>query len=539
MSEYDSRAGFGTHSHGRESSADAADSSFDLSVFAKDSLRMLLRLFWLPLLLAVVFGALLCYNAKRSYRPMYKASATFTVNVVGMSGASASYYSKSTAEQFARTFPYILTSGVLRNLICEDLIYPPATALIVLAFIGKHFHHDRAIYISVMIFTWAAAIFDFMKTLPASINAYVEGTTTLFTLETTAADPELAYKVLVSAIDKYPQVANYVVGNTELTLISPPAVPSAPYNSLSYASCIKKGAALGILLGIAVAVIAAATRKTVRSTAELKSILNLRCIGTLPYERVNRRLRNKDSVSLRDDDVTKNFGDSIKLIRSRIQKSAEEHGDKVILFASSVPGEGKTTVALNTAVALAQEGKCTVLIDCDVRKPATIGDFRGLKPAGLVEYLNGTAELADIISQPVDNLFVINGNTTADNAAELFRTDKMAELINALREVAELIILDSPPCAILADAQVLAGYSDCAVYVVCREYTRKSSLVNGIGNLSHTGIRFIGYVLNNAQSSASGLNYGRYSRYGRYSDRYGRYGRYGKYGKYGRYGKSK
>lgn len=136
-----------------------------------------------------------------------------------------------------------------------------------------------------------------------------------------------------------------------------------------------------------------------------------------------------------------------KAYPQRIQKSAEEHGDKVILFASSVPGEGKTTVALNTAVALAQEGKCTVLIDCDVRKPATIGDFRGLKPAGLVEYLNGTAELADIISQPVDNLFVINGNTTADNAAELFRTDKMAELINALREVAELIILDSPPCA--------------------------------------------------------------------------------------------
>ena len=103
MSEYDCRAGFGTHAHGRESSADAADSSFDLSVFAKDSLRMLLRLFWLPLLLAVVFSALFCYNAKRSYRPMYKASATFTVNVVGMSGASASYYSKSTAEQFARS----------------------------------------------------------------------------------------------------------------------------------------------------------------------------------------------------------------------------------------------------------------------------------------------------------------------------------------------------------------------------------------------------------------------------------------------------
>ena len=115
MSEYDCRAGSGTHAHGRESSADAADSSFDLSVFAKDSLRMLLRLFWLPLLLAVVFSALFCYNAKRSYRPMYKASATFTVNVVGMSGASASYYSKSTAEQFARTFPYILTSGFLRS----------------------------------------------------------------------------------------------------------------------------------------------------------------------------------------------------------------------------------------------------------------------------------------------------------------------------------------------------------------------------------------------------------------------------------------
>ena len=157
MSEYDCRAGFGTHSHGRESSADAADSSFDLSVFAKDSLRMLLRLFWLPLLLAVVFSALFCYNAKRSYRPMYKASATFTVNVVGMSGASASYYSKSTAEQFARTFPYILTSGVLRNLICEDLK---------------------------------------LKTLPASINAYVEGTTRSSPLKQPLPIPSLRTKFL-------------------------------------------------------------------------------------------------------------------------------------------------------------------------------------------------------------------------------------------------------------------------------------------------------------------------------------------------------
>lgn len=89
--------------------------------------------------------------------------------------------------------------------------------------------------------------------------------------------------------------------------------------------------------------------------------------------------------------LQKTSADPIKLIRSQGSKIREEHGDKVILFASSVPGEGKTTVALNTAVALAQEGKCTVLIDCDVRKPATIGDFRGLKPAGLVEYLNGTA----------------------------------------------------------------------------------------------------------------------------------------------------
>ncbi len=282
MSEYDCRAGFRQHMHTEEKALPMRRIHHLIFRCLQDSLRMLLRLFWLPFfLLAVVFSALFCYNAKRSYRPMYKASATFTVNVVGMSGASAFIIPNQPRSSLREPFPYILTSGVLRNLICEDLK---------------------------------------LKTLPASINAYVEGTTTLFTLETTAADPELAYKVLVSAIDKYPQVATMLSATRSSRSSALPQFPLHPITASVTQAVSKKGAALGILLGIAVAVIAAATRKTVRSTAELKSILNLRCIGTLPYERVNRRLRNKDSVSLRDDDVTKNFGDSIKLIRSRIQK---------------------------------------------------------------------------------------------------------------------------------------------------------------------------------------------------------------------------
>ena len=113
----------------------------------------------------------------------------------------------------------------------------------------------------------------------------------------------------------------------------------------------------------------------------------------------------------------------------------------------------------------------------------------------------------------------------------------MRKLVERLRGEYDYVILDSPPSALMADAQSLVGIADCAIYVVCQDYTRKSRIIDGMNNLSSPNLRFIGYVLHNSSSSTNYGKYGKYS-YGKYSfDKYS-YGKYG-YGAYGAYSKPK
>ena len=478
-------------------SSESTGGGVDTIQLIRDTLRILIGMWWLPLILAALLSGLFCLKAKKDYRPYYKASATFTVYVVGLTGSTSTYYSQGTAEQLSKTFPTILTSGILNNLICEDLD---------------------------------------VKILPASINAYVEGSTALFTIETVSYDPDLAYKVLVSAIKNYPKVANYVVGNTTMTLINEPLLPSEPLNTIDYKGSVIKGSAIGFCIALLTAFLLTITRKTVRGSDDLKSIINLRCIGNVPYEVRPKRLKGT-FASIENENVSKNFVDAIRLIRSRIEKSAKEHDEKVILFSSSIPGEGKTTTAVNTAIALAEKGNKVVLVDCDIRKPTAIGDVKNLSKKGLVDYLAGGCRLSEIISACGSNLFVINGNKTANNAAELMKTEAMSRLIGELRNQFDFIILDSPPCAIMADAQAIAQCSDAIVYVICQDYTRKSHVIDGISNLASCDKRFIGYVLNNASSTGAGYDYSRYARYSKYAG-YSDYAKYG-YGAYSKAGRNR
>ena len=480
-------ASYGTHN---DISQNGDSARIDFTQIVKDTLRAFISNWWLFILIAAVLCAFLCIRAKRSYYPIYKAKATFTVNVVGITGANGAYYSQGTAEQLSRTFPAILRSGILGTLVCEDL--------------G-------------------------VKSLPASINAYVEGSTALFTIETTSGDPDSAYKVLKSVIKVYPDVALFVVGNTSLNLISEPQLPTEPINTIAYASCIKTGLLTALAVCLILALFLALTRKTIRNTNDLRPVFSLRCIGSIPFERAVKHGRRREFTSIENENTSKNFIDAVRLIRTRIEKSMKENNEQVVLVASSVPGEGKTTVSVNIALALAEKGRRVILVDCDIRKPSVIGGYSGLCEKGLVDYLLGDAGIDDIIGTKNEYLDVINGVRNSNNAAELLRTRRMHILIHELRKRYEYVVLDSPPCAIMADAQALTNIADCAVYVVCQEYTRKNQIIDGMNNLANINVRYIGYVLNNASSSGMG------SAYGKYGGAYGKYG--GQYGKYGAYSK--
>jgi capsular exopolysaccharide synthesis family protein len=159
--------------------------------------------------------------------------------------------------------------------------------------------------------------------------------------------------------------------------------------------------------------------------------------------------------------------------------AAAKDSCKVIMVTSSIPKEGKSFVAINTAITLTLTGTKVVIIEGDLRNPK-IGRPLGIASAlGISNYLIGKATENDIIkSHPtIQNLFVIPAGTLPPNPAELLSTAKLAVLMTYLKQQFDYIIIDTPPVAAVTDSKILAGYADATLYILRYNYTSQSFLV--------------------------------------------------------------
>lgn len=244
-------------------------------------------------------------------------------------------------------------------------------------------------------------------------------------------------------------------------------------------------------------------------------------------------------------------------MRTNIQFMMKE-GEKVILFTSSVPGEGKTFNAANLAVSFALLGKKVILCGLDIRKPA-LGRLFGVseKKEGITTLLSRDKvasydELQEVIvpSGVNDHLDLLLAGPVPPNPTELLARGSFDRIIAFLREHYDYIILDTAPVGIVSDTLQISRAADLTVYVCRADYTPKSNfaLLNGLAEDKKVPNPCI--ILNGIDMSKRKYGYyygyGRYGKYGRYGYGkygygkygYGKYGHYGTYGQYGRYANS-
>ncbi len=456
----------------------------DLITMALDLLRAAKRLLWAGVLLIVLSVAAFGWVTYQSYTPSYQATASFTIYVSDPLQAEVKAYNTATAEQMAKTFPYILTSNVLSDVVMEEL--------------G-------------------------ISSMP-SVSASVLSNTNIFTLTVTSSDPQLAYDVLNAVMEYYPSIAEFVVGSTEMTLLDESGVPTTPVNSISYRSAVKYGVAVGFVLWAAILLLVTLSRSTIRNEEELKQLINLRCIGVLPLA---KGMKNNTACPMltRENDKF-GFSESVRLLRIRLEKELQEQNYKVLLISSAIPGEGKTTTSANLAAALASKGKRTLLVDCDLRNPS-VGKAFGIEHSlGLSEYLNGTTTMHTVIqSTQWENLSVISGGEAVGNAAELLAGSRMREFLQSVRDVYDYVILDTPPCSMLADAAEVAALADCAVLTIRQDYASRDQILEGAQLLAGGEVPLIGCVLNCAKRSVESDSYSYYG----YGYGYGYHRRYGEH----------
>ena len=465
---------------------------------ALDILDGVRRQGWLFLVLASLVGTICFFVATFCYTPYYEAYTTFTVNTVSSINYSSKNVKRYVTNQMGTVFPYILTSSALRNLVKEDMGYSD-------------------------------------EVLPASISASVVTNTNLVTLRVTAEDPQFAYDTLLSVMRNYPSISEIAIGDVELKKMDESGIPIAPANSPNSRRAAEMGILLTLTVCLAWLIFKSITRKTIRSEEELTRFFNTAFLGSMPSAVFKKRSKKQDlPIAIDTEGIPFAFVEAIRTIRHRVEREAGKAGAKTIVVTSALQSEGKTTTAVNLALALANRKHNVLLMDGDLRNPSILQAL-GLDPSGkgMVDLLSEQCKLEEVLMPYKNrkNLTLIPGGKPISNPAELWTGNHVKDFLTKISEKYDYVIIDAPPSAVVSDASLIARLCDGCVYVVRQDYAGLNTLREGMEMFSGTGCTLLGCVLNHAEAGGGyGYGYGRYG-YGRYG-----YGRYG-YGRYG-YGKS-
>lgn len=456
----------------------------DITALVDAFLHSLKKLWAVVLVLALLLGGFNYFRTNSTYVPAYKAEATVAV----YASDDGTTVNARSAEQLGTVFPYILTSGILKDVIMDDM--------------G-------------------------VTSLPGNIQVVnVEGTN-LMTISVTSGDPDFSYQTLLSIIKNYPKIAEYVVGYTIMEIVDDSGVPQDSGKTVAVRGNVMKGAVMGLALGLAAVVLHMLVYRTIRTSKDVKSFSNVDHLGTLPVYKKKKRKNAASSINILEHNVQQDYLESIRLIRTRVMRKLEESGHKVLMVTSSVPGEGKSTVAANLAISLSGKNKRVVLVDCDLRNPSLQEVFRiSEDQPGIIDVLNGKTKLSDAIvsyERYGIQLAVLFGSPArATSHSEVLGSVKMGEVIERLKKVADIVILDTPPSAMLVDAVLVSKYADEAIYVIMADYARKSVVVDGMQELKSSGTEIGGFILNGGKESSSGYGshyYGYKNRYYGYSEK--------------------
>lgn len=204
--------------------------------------------------------------------------------------------------------------------------------------------------------------------------------------------------------------------------------------------------------------------------------------------------------------------ETFRTLRTNIQFMNTNNKLKTLLITSTSPGEGKSWVASNLAVTFAHAGKKVILIDADMRKGRQYTIFEVSPRPGLSNYLSGIDsnseensmdEIIDYIQETeVKNLYVISAGNIPPNPSELLITPKMVNLLDKLKQVSDIVIIDGTPCELVTDSVILSRLVDSTVIVTAHKQTKKDALQKIVTNIQNVGGKIAGIVLNKIPVSA-------------------------------------
>ncbi|HEV2474022.1 MAG TPA: polysaccharide biosynthesis tyrosine autokinase, partial [Chthonomonadales bacterium] len=253
-------------------------------------------------------------------------------------------------------------------------------------------------------------------------------------------------------------------GNVEI--IQGARVPEKPF-SPDFVKNTLVGILLALLLGVGCSLVMDQSDNRIREIGDIKRLVAAPIIGMLPkLSRSERKALARGESPARVIEAAGFANAGLERALSRAEPDRIGEPD-VILVTSTVPGEGKSTTAAELAKSIARTGKRVTLVDADMTRPAQNRLFNTAEPTGLADVLEGRMSVADaLVDSDIENLSILHGGQLTRNPMHLVSSPRMREALGALRAEADVVIIDTPASAVVADALHIARFADCVVYVI-------------------------------------------------------------------------
>jgi len=290
-----------------------------------------------------------------------------------------------------------------------------------------------------------------------------------------------------------------------------PVRPNKPRNLLI-------GLIGGLVAGVGLAFFMDYIDNRLKNPDEVKQHLGVSFLGLVPA------LHDADTKSAQPlvaEKVPHHFAEAIRRVRTAVQFSTAAEGCRTVLVTSTQPTEGKTLIAANLAMSLAQSGQRVLLIDADMRKPRQHELLNMTQAPGLSNLLSGGAKANDAIRKTAwSNFWMMPSGPNPPNPAELLGSARFQNLLTTLGEHFEWVVLDSPPVMAVTDASVIAHLTTGVVFVVGNEQVNRHVARNAVEQLWASKATILGAVLNRVDVQRNPYYYANYYKH-EYTGYYG------------------
>ena len=314
---------------------------------------------------------------------------------------------------------------------------------------------------------------------------FVEGASQGESLATSGAAIKKYMDLLYNKMQEMNVGASLLSSN--IRIVNPAIPPSDPVQPNKRKNCLL-GLLVGLMLSVGSVVAYRYLDTSVKSVDDIEKGLGLNLLSMVP------------NIS---DETEKAAVESFQSLRTALIFASQNLQKNVILVTSAGPQEGKTSVIVNLAKTLASAGDRVLLIDCDLRRPSLSQFFKEQGPKrGLTNYLaDKDCRIEDCIT-PSDqpNLFVLTSGPIPPNPPELFSMKRFQEILGVFRTGYSWVLMDSPPCLSITDAQILAGMSDLVIIVAHYGKTKKPMLQRSLVTLKRINAQVAGVVLNQVET---------------------------------------